>query len=400
VGRSWRELPYLLLRLNDWVGQVRQAARDAVADRITTDYIGPFVANLALVVRLERARRADLHGLLDRIHLLISSAEAVPALIQAMNSRNKEARRASFRLLVSREPDDLERRLRIALHADDPIIRLRAAAEAIERLEQTQLLPLLETMSDDTAAPVRLEALVAWVNRFPEQAGERLQGALLDRSAAVRAQARYYIRQREGMDFAQFYRDALATSQPDGLVVALSGLVETGSPADAAHIGSYLTHPSARVRRTAIRCVMTLGSDQFTHPVLERVFDDSTSVSRQAAVFLQPYAASIGATTLWALFELARSVHVRRSLLLLLARLPKWESVCYLVRAAAVGDHVTASWARERLRRWQARYNQGQTAPSGEQLDRLAAALSEAAAYLYEEDRMMLRFIVRTYSQK
>ena len=39
------ELPYLLLRLNDWVTQVRQLAHDAIRDRINPDYAESFVRN-------------------------------------------------------------------------------------------------------------------------------------------------------------------------------------------------------------------------------------------------------------------------------------------------------------------------------------------------------------------
>lgn len=394
------ELPYLLLRLNDWVGQVRQAAHSAVAARITPSYISHFVANLALVVRLARGQRADLSGLLDQIDLLLARADAVPALVQGMRSRSKEVRRAAFRHLISSDGYDLERRLRIALTVEDPIIRLRAAMAAVERLGATQLPALLDMLSNDPAAPVRLEALVAWVNRFPEQAGERLMGALLDRSAAVRAQARYYIRHRDGLDFALFYQSELTAAQPGRLVIALSGLVETGGRAKADQIAPFLTHPSAQVRRTAIRGVMSLSGDQYTGPVLDRVFDQSTSVSRQAALFLQPHAGSIGATTLWALFEVAPAAHVKRQLLLLLSRLPKWESITYLVRAVAVGDHATAARARQFIRRWQARYNQGQAVPSREQLAQLEAALSKAKTHLDEETLALLWFTVRMYADK
>ncbi|HYF77635.1 MAG TPA: hypothetical protein VD973_10915 [Symbiobacteriaceae bacterium] len=389
------ELPYLLLRLNDWVYRVRQTAYDAVAARITPEYIGHFVRSLALVVRLERVQRADLRGLLDRINLLLSSADAAPALVEAMRSGHTETRRASFRFLVSGEPEDLVQRLRIALRVGDPVIRLRAAVLAVDRWDQNQLPALLDTLWRDAAAPVRLEALVAWVNRFPEQAGGKLMDALRDPSASVRGQARYYIRQRGGLDIASVYRDALAAALPEKLVVTLSGIAETGGPADAAHIAPYLTHPSAKVRRTAIRGVMTLAGDRYVRQVLERLFDDSSSVSRQAAKFLEPHAAGIGTPTLWALFEVAPSTHVRQNLLRLVAAMPKWESIGYMVRAAASGDLATAALAREYVRRWNARFNQNQTAATGEQVARLAAALTVAGGHLDERELASLRFTVR-----
>ena len=50
------ELPYLLLRLNDWVPQVRDAAREAVLARITPEYAPHFVTYLATFARLSLPR--------------------------------------------------------------------------------------------------------------------------------------------------------------------------------------------------------------------------------------------------------------------------------------------------------------------------------------------------------
>ena len=153
------------------------------------------------------------------------------------------------------------------------------------------------------------------------------------------------------------------------------------------------------MRRTAIRGVMTLAGDQYVRQVLERLFDDSSSVSRQAAKFLEPNVANVGTSTLWTLFELAPSAHVRQNLVRLVATMPKWESIGYLVRAATIGDHATTLLARQYIRRWNARFNRNQTAATGEQLARLAAALNEAEGHLDETELAPLRFTVRAYGK-
>src|SRR5688500_15322611 len=56
--RTGAELPFLLLRLNDWVANVRAAAQAAVHSRIGADYARHFVRSIDLVTRLERASRA------------------------------------------------------------------------------------------------------------------------------------------------------------------------------------------------------------------------------------------------------------------------------------------------------------------------------------------------------
>src|SRR5439155_4896934 len=53
------ELPFLLVRLNDWVGVVRETAAAAVLHRIRPDYATYFFRHLRLVLRLRSCGRSQ-----------------------------------------------------------------------------------------------------------------------------------------------------------------------------------------------------------------------------------------------------------------------------------------------------------------------------------------------------
>lgn len=393
------ELPYLLLRLNDWVSPVRLAAERALAARIGPAYAEPFVQNLALVVRLQRVERVE-PRLLEQIVGLLTDPATRPLMIAAMRHGTLLVRRASYRFLTSGSPADLEQVLLAARAVRDPLIRLWSLRRAATALAPDHLLPVVDGLCTDRSAMVRYEALTLLATGFSGKATARLVFGLLDSSPSVRAVARFHLRKRGKFNFATFYRNSMGLAAPSKLAVSIAGLAETGVGTDAQWLIPHLSHPAVRVRRAAVRGVMRLGGEACAHLVLERVLDPAPGVSRAATWAMETYAGSLGGMALWTRFAAPGPGHVRRHLLRLMTALPKWESIGYLVEAAGDADEAIASLALEYIRRWNARYNQGQTVPSHEQTVRLGAALTRWGASLGPEDRSLLELAVRSYSPR
>ncbi len=392
------ELPYLLLRLNDWVVQVRHLAHSAILDRITPEYADWFVRDLTLVVRLKQARRGDQGEVLERItRLLVDSATG--SMIETMATGPRDISRASFRMLTTHAPRVLPQILMSALEARDPVIRLWAAQSAPNGFDRERLRSVLVMLSRDPSAPVRKEALTAWAKFLPGEATEVLRAALLDRNASVRGEARFRLGEKGGMDFRGFYRNALAMSRTAELVAAIAGLAETGVPEDAKLLVSYLSHPLAKVRKTAVGLLLKLGGDNYLELAFDRVLDVSSGVSNRARNAVLRYAPRIGASRLWLLFSEPHERHVRRNLLKLLAALSKWESIICLVRATYDGDQSLAAMAHGHVDRWNSLYNRSQIAPTGEQLVQLESALSNAETSLSPSAVASIRFAIRSFGR-
>jgi hypothetical protein len=183
------ELPYLLIRLNDWVPAIRRLSQDTVLARVRANYIGHFVKNLPLVVRLENTQRTDHSQVLKAITQLLSTPSARPVMVAGLNDTSRVVRRACFRILTNNTPDDLQELLLAALRVDDPIIRLWSARKILTEFHEDQLSEVISILSHDRYAPVRLEMLRAWVNCFPTRSNEILKSSLLDQSASVRDEA-------------------------------------------------------------------------------------------------------------------------------------------------------------------------------------------------------------------
>src|SRR5260370_13863650 len=73
------ELPFLLLRLNDWVQEVRHTAHLLVRERLTTKYAPFFVSNIALGNRLRLVRRGQQGEIVGAISSLLNSRDCQEA---------------------------------------------------------------------------------------------------------------------------------------------------------------------------------------------------------------------------------------------------------------------------------------------------------------------------------
>lgn len=387
------EVPYLLLRLNDWVAPVRRIAREAIDERIKPSYADALIRNFHLVARLAEVRRHDQREVLDRIHQLLAGPEARTAMLDAMRNGSRTTRRTSFRVLAENEAS-LHEVLPQALEAADFVIRLQAVRAALRVLDRAALQSLLPKLSRDGSAPIRLEALRTWATSFPgEAANKALRAALLDRNATVRLEASYRLRNEADNDFRQVYRNAMSASQPAVLMAALAGFAETAGVEDAAELIPYLSHPLARVRRTAVECLAKLGQGEHLELFIERAQDTSPKVSSEACKVLAREVSRIDGSLVWQLLSSAPRAHVRRNMLRLATNLSKWESLVYLLRAIDLPDESLAAEAVDHVCRWSAWYS----VPSREQLALIEDALSKAAQRLPASVVDSIRFAMHSY---
>jgi hypothetical protein len=392
------ELPYLLIRLNDWVGVVQEAAGAAVRARLTRDYAPRLVRSLWLLARLERGARTEHKALVEEARRLLSSLEWRPALHDALDSTDRWLRRMCCELLMGTPGPDMPGVIRRAVWDEDTVIRVRAAERAEAVLSVDEMLGLLPVLRRDPFMPVRREALRLWVRYRPQDADAELRRVLFDRHATIREVARYHLRRRGFEGFGELYRSVLG-SRGDGPKVraALYGLSEVGDRDDLDLVEQFLAHRSPGIRKAAVVALGRLAPDAPASLFLGAMEDPSAGVSKAARHALAIRRGGVGAEELWDVFRRTPEEHVRNNALSLLAGLGKWESIGWIIRACGVEDEPIAVMARQHLRRWLDRFNRNQTQPTRDQLQRTAQALDTASEAIGRDSERMLRFLMKGY---
>jgi hypothetical protein len=395
-----RELPFLVLRLNDWVTPVAERARTAVERRLVPAYGDAVLDSLPLLLRLGASKRREHAGLLTQVFEFLRAPAQAVVLRRGLSVRDRIIRRVSFRLAREADGADASAQFVMALRDADTMVRLEAVAAARRGLATVDLASALAIAVEDPYPPIRREGIAAAAERLGDGADAWLLAAVMDRNRVVREVARFYAGRRGLVrDFAAFYRVRLRDGQPPGeLATALSGIGETGNSADASAILPFLGHSRPAVRQAAMRGLATVDFDANLARIVAMLDDPAPTISRAARALLRPRAGAIGLEELRRRLRRAPYAHTRFAAASLGASLGKWDSLTILLEAAAASDERIQTPARKWLDVWLARKNRVFTHPTPAQLREASGALDTYHSVIDPKVVEELRAILRDWA--
>jgi HEAT repeat protein len=343
------EVPFLLLRLNDWVAAVRLAAKIAILPRLVPRNLEHFHRSIHLVFRLIEWKRDDHEAVVRAVMAQLVSPQHESALHELLNCEDRFVRRRCFQLAVGIEGPHQQRLVTAGLRATDEVVRFWAARSARKEFQGLQLLDALHLMGQDQFLPVRREALLGWIEREPDCAARHLDEALLDRGDSIRELARFHLTKLGKSDFANVYRKAV--SRGDRIETALLGLGETGSSDDLSIIMPYVRNERVAIRAAAVRALGILSGEDAIQELLKSLQDDSRRVSVAAKIGLERHLDDIDAANLLSIASSDYRMHVQMAALQLLDQIPTWTALPCLIQMAAHREPVLAEHSRMLIER-------------------------------------------------
>ncbi|MFI9028030.1 hypothetical protein [Streptomyces sp. NPDC053560] len=300
-------LPLLVIRCADWVAPIRQYARQLLRDTMEVDTA---VGLAPLILRVGRRDRGVFGVQLLEEVLRRAPRDRLTVLFAAPD---RGVRRFAYRLAIedgrlgpaelartaARDEDNVVQ----DLCADATLTALATAGDVAPDTYDDVLAPLLAARNPR----VRSTGVTALRRAGRPQEAEPF---LNDRSAVVRACARYVVRQYGG-DPTAWYRMRCAGSDDAALVPgAVIGLAECGDRADTVLLRSLLVHPVGAVRAQAVAGLRALDRADTTTvwPLLD---DPVPAVVREVTAALLPSAAELPAGRLLERTGSAQPRHVR-----------------------------------------------------------------------------------------
>ncbi|MFE6162077.1 hypothetical protein ACFQ7F_24550 [Streptomyces sp. NPDC056486] len=337
-------LPLIAIRCTDWAAPVRERARKLlreVLDPQTAVELAP------LILRIGRRDRGafgvELLG--DALRQTTPGQLATLFLL-----RDDAVRRFAYRLAIEERRLSPAELARAAARDFDAVVQDLCATAALAAVREADVdsADVLEPLLTAQAPRVR-SAGVTGLRRAGQP--ERAESFLCDRSARVRACARYVVRQHGG-DPTAWYRARCAT--PDGPALspgAVIGLAECGDRADGALLRQLLGHPADGVRAQAVAGLRALDLAD-THQLRPLLDDPAPGVVRETTVALLPSAEQLPAD--W-LLERTRSERPRHIRVAAFRLLQAYGGVVELRAAAGLvndPDVKLRTWAGMSVQRW------------------------------------------------
>jgi HEAT repeat protein len=357
--RSLDAIPYILLRLTDWVDQVRYSAELLVRQRLHAEFADRFVSCLPLLDRLARSVRIN-PATVWTIHGLLCTVACAPALLRGMSSPSHEVRRTCFRLSVANAAFQVDEVLDKAASDPDVMLRMWAFESALKIPNSWR--SLRERALRDPYSPIR-RIVFESLKVDPETPMSSLVEFLMDPSAAIRNACQDLIDTRFNGDSAAYYRSALDGSSGQTLSICVRGLAEIGNVDDAEAIARFISNPSARTRSEVVRALRKLGAEQELD-LVALLKAEAPSVAREAAHSLL-LSRTIPAVDVWQECLQNPRPRVWLSVLRLFRHAGKWAQLQVYLEATAHSDPLVSAFAIERLQHWIEGFNRTFTQPSG-----------------------------------
>lgn len=382
----------LVLRRNDWVPEVAQAAADVLDRLLEDDEAASWVAALPLVMSLADTSRNQHGSFIQAVESRVCSNAWESVALAALEGTDRAVARAVARVVLAPGRAVSVGALRSALQSEDPVLRLAAARAATVALPKPEREATLGRLESDRFMPIRREGMRLCEAWLPEMLDAMHRRMLFDRSRALRGLAQRALR-AAGENPAAQYRGRLERGAAS-LEAAVLGLGETGTPDDAARVALYLGAPEARIRAAAIRSLERLAGDVYVERFLAALRDTSPRVYRAAATALRFRLSGSRLDRVVALSDEVKRPGARRVLLRLLLVANRWAALAPVIRAAQ--DPASRDSSVQLLQQWLMRYRGVVRAPEPRFVQAAREALATTTTAVPPALRSELEHILRT----
>jgi hypothetical protein len=376
--RDGRELPFLILRVNDWVPQVAAAATILLDARLVADNRRLLLGALDFILRWTTLRRRDHGAFVEATRAALLADEGAEALARA-ETCTPQVRRFIY--------DAVWRGRRGAPHADNPALdaALRdrdvtsrsLATRWLDALPDGPAIDRLHRLTRDSAPAIRSLALQSLAARAPAVAAAHIPVALLDRAASVRALGRFLARSLSPPLVPRaFYLERLQDRQYAELAAAIEGVGETGAKDDLDAVLPFAAAADPRVRGAVLLATARLDASLAVSMATAALASHPRSkAAALRALRMHPHLVDV--ERLAGLRRAARGTDLERKLIRLLARAPKWDAPALLLDIIRDADAPARVLAATLLRHWCNRSTRTQVPPTTTQAAMLRERLHE-----------------------
>jgi len=387
------ELPFILLRLTDWVPQIHELAMHAIESRLKLDYGMHFLGELEVLHSIWRSTRYDFTALRQSIEERIIQVASSNGLRIKLESPKSDVRRYAYKLWLAK--NKLEA-LAVCVTATDIEIRTMAVTEALQALNETEVRTYLDKWLNNKVSGVRLVTL-KWILAKSSLDDKMVfaRKALFDKSRVVRACARTAFSEQ---DWKEIYLKELQLES--NVHSSLSSLAESATKISFTVLEPFLHSECGKVRAAAYsmlfkNLVENLPADYSLERYVSLAFlDHSGRCSREAKKVLQKNPRLLTLDYLWTVVANPTSPKARAIALAIIARNSKWTSLPYLLKALSIQDPFFEKTARDAIPLWIIDSNKSSIAATDLEKEACENSLSEHGHHLRNSLRNELRFCI------
>ena len=337
---------FILLRLRDWVFEVREAAKEACCD-ISSLNFHELVNCLSALEKVKRSERVDVFYLRE---LEARISERIAAIAPGFEKANLKCydvatRRVLYRILLENKRLAKDE-VKVILNSENQAQCLYFIMSLyIEKYDLTA--EELDEFMDHKSASVQVRA-IEQKYKLIGNSWPGLENKLLSPSAPVRELTRFILKKHGDLDCRKFYMEHLGSSDKKACI---AGLGETGLSEDAELLLPFLEDPDASVVKVTLHALAGTGGERSSDVFWKYLQDDRQNVAMQAFREITRLNIRYGAKQIYELFQNTDSELLKIKLIYRLSHEAYWERVPYVLMLLSDGDETIRETAGLALRR-------------------------------------------------
>ena len=276
-------LPYILLRLNDWVPQIQDKARKALLEIFPLVSISDIIKHYKLIEWLGKTTRIMLADVQKEFFKKLSSPENRTELLLKMKMLSCKEKLFCCKALGYELAND---NLLLEIVMTEPMAEIKQWI--IYHLANTvSLKSKFETLFSDRSIRVRYAILKSMSNYSFEEYRRFFEAAIFDNSSLVRAYARYMLYSHGINNQADLYRKKLAQRQEQVTIGVVAGMAETSEKRDVPLIKTFANDRHAEIRAAVLVALNRLNAKDADELYIQGIQDSNSKVRKVCVSILR-----------------------------------------------------------------------------------------------------------------
>lgn len=333
---SPKAIHFLILRLGDWVKNVRETAFEELQKFMTDENRFVFISELLTIEALLDIKRVEVAQQYKAIISFITEMKVDNSLYDQLNDK--------VRLIYARKC--------IEHHGvdDELITRLLYDSNFLIRSEAIKYLPtdsaLVPVVLNDRASHVRVKMLYHIQNTSDYR--EHVMNMTSDTSTSVRDLARFILKSQQ-VNFRDVYQKRINANER--MCGSIAGLGDVGTPDDVELILRFLNIGNANITSACITAIYKLDKARAKFIALEFLKGSSNRVKRRCIEILASMFDQDVLAETERIYD-ASDITLKKMILGLFARVGGWDVLSLLIRAVSDSDEALRNMAWICLNDW------------------------------------------------
>lgn len=389
-------LPCLIVRVNDWVPQVRIAAKGALLKLAVPENIDAFVLALPELYHLKNCNRGDHAPFISSIEEYLLSSENTGCLIDGIKNKEALIVRACVSLIIENNLMPTAEIVKVGLAHPDLIVRVKVSY-LLKILSTDAQASALTIALKDRFMPVRREAFLVLLKTGVSDL--KVQVFLFDRHPAIREIAIGYFVNKRG-DVRKIYQEHLSSSPAFMVRYALWGLGKCKNINDVAIVKTFLISAYPSIRKQSLSTLVALVNEKAVNEVIKSLSDESPAVCKEAARLSNKYRFRFTAEKLLEIINSSESRHALSCCIAISRTINKWERLIFLMSLfddKYVNNLIESAQVNMAIMQWDLDFNRNLAQPDKLQLETIHCKLNKINQRMSSEAYRNVVFTLKSY---